>query len=74
MKVRHLTITVKYIVGYGDVTMPKNVHKELEQACEKMDAIDMQSQKYPNAAEWLNNNVRERDCMEWEAEVTMEDK
>jgi hypothetical protein len=74
MKVRHLTVTVKYMVGYGDVTMPKNVHQELEKASEKCEAIDMHSSKYPNAAEWLNNNVREKDCMEWEADVMMEEK
>lgn len=25
--------------------------------------------KYPEASEWLSDNIRERDCMDWECEI-----
>ena len=68
--VKDLTISVKYRVGLGDVDMPQKVYDQLVEAAENGDEIEpMDSRKYADAAEWLSDNVKERDCMEWYAEV-----
>ena len=68
--VKDLTISVKYRVGLGDVDMPQNVYDQLVEASENGDEIDpCDNRKYSDAAEWLSDNIKERDCMEWSAEV-----
>lgn len=69
MKVEDLTIKVTYKVGLGDVEMPKEVYEQLVLASEKGDGIEMQSGKYPDAEIWISDNIKERDCMEWKAEI-----
>lgn len=68
--VKDLTVKVSYKVGYGDVEMPQKVYDQLIEAEENGDEIEMEGMsKYPDAYEWLSNNIRERDCMEWSAEI-----
>lgn len=71
MNVKDLTVKVTYRVGLGDVEMPKKVHEQLIKASEKGDEIEMGGiiSKYPDAYAWLSDNIRERDCMEWSAEI-----
>ena len=71
MKVAYLTIKVTYKVGLGDVEMPKEVYEQLLLASEKWDEIDptMMKEEYREAADWLHENIKEADCMDWVAEV-----
>jgi hypothetical protein len=68
--IEHLTVNITYKVGYGKVEMPEIVHEQLIQASENGDEIEMgRSSEYEEAYEWLSNNILERDCMEWKAEI-----
>ena len=68
--IKDLTVKVTYRVGLGEVEMPEKVHQQLLEASENGDEIEMCGiSKYPDAYEWLSDNIRERDCMDWEAEI-----
>lgn len=68
-KVNDLTVQVTYRVGLGDVEMPENVYQQIEEAYENGDEIDSSCMEYQDAADWLINNIREKDCMDWSAEI-----
>jgi hypothetical protein len=68
--IKDLTVKVTYRVGLGEVEMPEKVHQQLLEVSENGDEIEMGGiSKYPEAYEWLSDNIRERDCMDWEAEI-----
>jgi hypothetical protein len=68
--IKDLTVKVTYRVGLGEVEMPEKVHQQLLEASENGDEIEMGGiSKYPDAYEWLSDNIRERDCMDWSAEI-----
>jgi len=68
--IKDLTVEVKYRVGLGDVEVRQNVYDQLMEATDNGDAIDSSyCPKYPEAAEWLSDNIRERDSMGWECEI-----
>lgn len=68
--VKDLTVKVTYRVGLGDVEMPQKVYDQIVEAAENGDDIDPSDpRKYADAADWLSENIRERDCMDWEAEI-----
>ena len=68
--IKDLTVKVTYRVGLGKVEMPEKVHQQLLEASENGDEIEMGGiSKYPDAYEWLSDNIRERDCMDWTAEI-----
>jgi hypothetical protein len=68
--IKDLTVKVTYRVGLGGVEMPEKVHQQLLEASENGDEIEMGGiSKYPDAYDWLSDNIRERDCMDWEAEI-----
>ena len=68
--IKDLTVKVTYRVGLGEVEMPEKVHQQLLEASENGDEIEMGGiSKYSDAYEWLSDNIRERDCMDWEAEI-----
>lgn len=68
-KVKNLTVQVTYRVGLGNVKMPDEVYEQLSDAAEDGRTIEAGGEMYTEAAEWLSNNIRERDCMDWEAEI-----
>jgi len=68
--VKDLTVKVTYHVGLGDVEMPQEVYDQINEAINNGDEIDPSGMpKYPEAAEWLSDNIREGDCMAWVAEI-----
>jgi hypothetical protein len=68
--VKDLTVKVTYRVGLVDVEMPQKVYDQIVEAAENGDDIDPSDpRKYTDAADWLSDNIRERDCMDWEAEI-----
>jgi len=68
--VKDLTVEVKYRVGLGNVEVPDDVFEQLVEAADNWDRIDpTMMNKYVEAAEWLTENIRERDCMDWEYEI-----
>lgn len=69
IKVEHFQVTVTYKVGLGDLEIPKNVYDQLVEVDQNSDTIDPSWMKYPEAADWLSNNIKEGDCMQWEVEI-----
>jgi len=68
--VKDLTVEVKYRVGLGNVEVPDDVFEQLVEAADNWDRIyPTMMNKYVEAAEWLTENIRERDCMDWEYEI-----
>lgn len=70
MKVKDLDVKVKYEVGLGDLEMPENVYKQLVEACEDGYTIQWGDSIYPEASEWLSDNIREQDACDGEIEIT----
>lgn len=68
--IKDLTVKVTYRVGLSEAEMPEKVHQQLLESSENGDEIEMGGiSKYPDAYEWLSENIHERDCMDWEAEI-----
>jgi hypothetical protein len=67
--VENLTVQVTYRVGLGGVDMPKKVYKQLVKAAKNGDSIDPSLMEYSDVGEWLVDNIKERDCMDWQAEI-----
>lgn len=68
--IKDLTVKVTYRVGLGEVEMPEKVHQQLLEASENGDEIEMNGiSKYPDAYEWLSDNIHEHYCMDWEAQI-----
>lgn len=62
--VSDLTVRVSYTVGLGNVTMPEEVADQLRQVADSGYDLDDTSLSYPEAAEWLRDNIRQGDSME----------
>lgn len=71
--IEKLTITITYTVGLGDIKVPDNVYEELMEAYDNNDTIDPDLIKtlksYSNANDWIIDNIKERDCYNWECEI-----
>ena len=67
--IKYLSVKVTYEVGLGNIDIPKKAFKQIVKAYEKGDGIEMQYGKYPDAEIWISDNIKERDCMEWKAEI-----
>ena len=68
--VKDLTVKVTYHVGLGDVEMPQEVYDQINEAAENGDEISISGMsEYPEALQWLSDNIREGDCMDWVAEI-----
>lgn len=72
--IKDLTVKVTYTVGLGDVEVSDEVFEQLEQMADYGFSVGIgDSEKYEKAFEWLMNNIREDDAMEWEYEVYIEE-
>jgi hypothetical protein len=68
--VKDLTVKVTYRVGLGDVEIPQEVYDQINEAAENGDEISISGMsEYPEALQWLSDNIRESDCMDWVAEI-----
>ena len=67
--IKDLTIKTTYTVGLGNVKVPDNVFDALKKAFDEGEEIDLTSLENDNAAEWLTDNIIQRDCMDCEWEI-----
>lgn len=67
--IKELRVKITYEVGLGDLEMPIEVYNEIEEAGENGNDIEMNSLKYPKAEQWLYQNIKESDCVEWKTEI-----
>lgn len=71
-KIETLEVTVKYRVGLGGLNVPKKVIEQLESAVNNYKELGMDTRddkRYAEATEWLIDNIKERDCFDWSAEI-----
>lgn len=67
--IKDLTIKVTYRVGLGNVKVPDEVYNELAKAYDEGGDVPEWDDELENAKEWLSDNIREADAMEWEYEI-----
>lgn len=66
--IKHLTVTVTYHAGFGDVEVPDNVFEVLSQGGQ-FDFDDYRlSDKERETLDWLNENIKESDAYSGEYE------
>lgn len=64
--IKDLTVTVTYTVGLGNVEVSEEVYNDL------MEHYDNNVWEVPEdsiAAEWLADNIKEKDAMNWSYEI-----
>lgn len=69
VKVERLWVKVTYEVDLGDLEIPKDVFDELETAFDECIEIKMGDFRFNKASDWLSENIKEADCIKWQAEV-----
>lgn len=67
--IKDLTIKVTYRVELGNVEVPDEVYNELAKAYDEGGDVPEWDDELENAKEWLSDNIREADAMEWEYEI-----
>lgn len=68
-KIENLTVQVTYRVGLGSLEVPEIVYKQLNEIADNGREVDGSDMKYTEALEWMNENIKERDCMDWSCEI-----
>lgn len=68
-KIKDLTIKVTYRVGLSDVEVPDEVYDELAKAYDEGGDVPEWDYELENANEWLLDNIRQEDAMDWEFEI-----
>lgn len=67
--IKDLSVKVTYKVGLGNLEVPNKVYKQLNEIVDEGGEVDGTGMDYPEATEWLRNNIRERDCNDIEYEI-----
>ena len=71
--IKDLTVKVTYTVGLGDVEVTEEVAEQLEKMSDYGFSIsDSEISKYPDAFNWLSENISEEDALYWEYEVEID--
>lgn len=68
-RVKQLTVKVTYRVALLELDIPINEYHEMAQSFDEGEEIEVHGMKYELAQEWLVDNIKESDCMDWSAEV-----
>ena len=71
-KIKNLTVKMTYRVGLGNVEVPDDVDDSLAKCYDEGGDVPMpnESDEYSaEASEWLSDNIREADAMDWEYEI-----
>ena len=71
-KIKKIRVTINYSVGLGELNVDKKTYSELKELFENGVNVtlgDVSEMQFPNASEWLRNNIKERDCYNWECEI-----
>ena len=72
--IKDLAVTVTYTVELGEVEVPDKVFEQLNKMAIYRISVGIgDSEGYEKAFEWLMNNIREDDAMEWEYEVGIDE-
>jgi len=69
-KIKELSVKVTYRVVLGNVEVSDKVFEQLNELAESGDELDGTGMDYPEAVEWLRNNIVEGDCCDIEYEIS----
>lgn len=64
--INNLTVTVTYTVGLGNIKVPEEVYDDLGK---HYDSGSLEVPEDSVAAEWLADNIKEKDAMDWSYEI-----
>ena len=72
--IKDLAVTVTYMVEFEEVEVPDKVFEQLNKLENYGISVGIgDSDEYEKAFEWLMNNIREDDAMDWKYEVYIEE-
>ena len=63
--VKRIAVSITYIVALEDIEMSDSAKEQLIEIAEKNGGgtVKSESTRFPDAIEWLNNNIREHDSL-----------
>ena len=67
---------MKFRVGLEDVEVSDEIYRGLEKISERFSISDgevIRDEDIMDAFDWLNDNIHDRDALDWEYEVDIED-
>ena len=67
--IKDLSVTVTYSVGLGAVEVSEKVFEQLNEICDNGAKVDGTGMEYPEAIEWLRDNIKEGDCYDLDYEI-----
>lgn len=70
--IKKLTVKMTYRVGLGNVEVPDDVYDSLAKCYDEGGDVPMPNESdegFAEASEWLADNIREADAMDWEYEI-----
>lgn len=65
--IKDITVKVTYTVGFSDVEVPDKVYNDLIKQFDENAFGEVPEDSI--AFEWISDNIRENDAMEWEYEI-----
>ena len=71
-KIKKIRVTIEYSVGLGDYDADEKTISELKEIYEEgivLDSSGASDLQFPNACNWLRDNIRERDRFGWRCEI-----
>jgi len=70
--IKNLTVKMTYRVGLGNVEVPDDVYDSLVKCYDEGGDVPIPNKSDEDSAEaseWLSDNIREADAMDWEYEI-----
>lgn len=67
--IKDLSVKVTYKVGLGGLEVSDKVFEQLNEIADNSGEVDGTGFEYPDAIEWLQNNIKEGDCCDLEYEI-----
>lgn len=68
-KVNTLRVEVKYVVELSDFEIPQKLFEEMEDLQGHTIYPSRAQTEYPEALDWLSENIKEGDAYDWEYEI-----
>jgi hypothetical protein len=67
--IKELTVQVTYRVKIGGLSVSDKIYKQLNEIVDNGGETDGDDYKHGEAVEWLNSNIKERDCFDHRSEI-----
>jgi len=67
--IKDISVTVAYRVGLGGIEVSDEVFEQLNEIADNGTEVDGTGMEYPEAIEWLRDNIKEGDCCDLQYEI-----